>query len=113
MPNFSTVGQIIIQPYDEIPYKFKFNPAPASTEKGAIPYGTNITGVDVVVTDLTDGTDVTTLIITGTPTVSSNIVTCICKYPGYDGKFKFTFKLTLDTGSKKEFDFKRVESKTI
>jgi len=113
MPNFSTVGQIILQPYDEIGYKFKFNPAPASTEKGAIPFGTNIAAVLVEVTDLTDSTNATSFVIMGTPTVASNIVTCICKYPGYEGKFKFTFKLTLDSGAKKEFDFKRVESKIV
>lgn len=113
MPNFSTVGQIILQPYDEIPYKFKFTPAPAATEKGAIPFGTNIAGANVIITDLTDGTDVTNLIISGTPTVASNIVTCVMTYPGYESKFKMTFQLTLDTGSTKEFDFKRVESKIV
>ena len=113
MPNFSTVGQIILQPYDQIEYNFKFNPAKSLTDKGAIPFGTNIAAVLVEVLDLKDSTSATSLIIVGTPTVTSNIVTCICKYPGYEGKFKFSFKLTLDSGFKKEFDFKRVESRII
>ena len=114
MSNFETVGQINLQPTDELPWDFYFPPAASATEKGAIPYNTTVSTVGVVVYD-SEGTDVTTDLIEGTPSVTDNVVSVTFKYPvtNGDGRYKVTFTCTLNTGSVRTFDFQRLFAKTI
>lgn len=112
--NFSTVGQINLQSGDELPWEFEIPAASSATEKGAIPYNTTVSSVVVTAYD-EDGNDVTTEMITGTPTVSDNLITAIIKYPATtgDGRYKLTFACTLNTGRTKQFDFTRVVCKNL
>ena len=110
MTDFSTAGEITIQPEDQMTYYFKFtNASSQHANDGSLPYGVSISSVTVTAFD-SDGTNVTSLLIMGTPTVADNIVTVKLQYPGYEDQFKLTFYCTLSNGDKKEFDFSRVFS---
>jgi hypothetical protein len=114
MSNFETVGEINLQTGDEIGYGFKFPIASSTTEKGAIPYGRSISSVVVTAYD-SDGNDVTTEMISGTPAISGEIVSIVLTYPSVtgDGRYKLTFALTLDNGWTRQKDFQRVIAKNI
>lgn len=108
MPDFQTTGQITLQPGDSMGYAFEITVASAANANdGYIPFGTNVASVSVVAYN-SDGTDVTSLLIVGTPTVTSNVINIRLQYPGTNGRYKLTFDLTLDNGWTKEADFGRV-----
>ena len=108
MPDFSTVGQITLQPGDSMGYAFKITVASSSTANdGFIPHGTSVSDVDVVIYD-SDGTAVTTAILVGSPSIADNVISLKLKHPGYNGRFKITFNMTLSNGDKKEADFGRL-----
>lgn len=94
---------ILIQPYATAIGPFKFD---LSKE---LPTGDNISAV--LVKAYLDGTDTTTDLISGTPTVANNIVSVYFKYPGTTkhGIHKLTFQYTLVSGAKDEADFYGVE----
>ena len=114
MPNFQTVGQINLQSGDKMQWEFQIPPADSATEKGGIPYDSNVSSVDVIAYN-SDGDDVTDDLISGTPTVTNNIIYATFKYPvlNGDGRYKVTFLCTLDTGFTRQFDFGRVIAKNL
>ncbi len=101
-------GKILIQPNTNTGFNFKFPIASSSTvNDGAVPYGRTISSVGV--TAYLDGTDVTSLIINGTPQLSGDTVSVVVQYPSTgEGRYKFTFVLTLDNGWTLELDFPNV-----
>jgi len=110
MPNFATTGKINIQPYDELGFQFEVTICSSvSANDGYIPYGTNVSTVNVIAYDK-DDTVVTNDLISGTPSVATNIITVNLQYPSTNGvgRYKLTFQMTLDDGSKIEADFDRV-----
>jgi hypothetical protein len=115
MPDFKTTGPITIRPFDEISYSFKVTVNTSDTSKdGFLPYGRTVSDVSVVVTT-EDGTTCTTAVIEGTPSLLSNIVTCVLKYPTDfgDGLYKLKFQLTLDNGETKEANYHRLRCETV
>jgi len=112
MPNFSTVGQVNLQSGDELQWEFQIPPAVSVTEKGAIPYNSNVASVVAVAYDA-DGVVVTSDLISGVPSVTSNIIYATFKYPivNGEGRYKVTFLCTLDTGYTRQFDFGRIVAK--
>ena len=110
MPSFKTQGQINLQPNDNIGYSFEVTVASSvSTNDGTIPYGTTVSSVVVIVYDK-DDTIITTDLVVGTPTISSNIISIQLKYPTINGvgRYKITMLLTLSSGDTKELDFDRL-----
>ena len=112
--NFDTVGQIDLQTGDELGWTFKFPIATSATEKGSIPHGRTISNVEVVAYDA-DDVVVTSDLISGTPSLSTDTVTVVLKYPvtNGEGRYKLTFELTLDNGWTRQFDFQRVVCKNV
>jgi len=108
------IGDITIQSGDSIGYNFKFPIASSATSNnGAIPFGRTISSVTVTAY-AADGTDVTTLIIEGTPSLISTTVIVVLKYPTTGvGRYKLTFDLTLDNGWTREVDFTTLYVKEI
>jgi hypothetical protein len=115
MPDFKTKGPITIRPFDEISHSFKITVNTSTTSKdGFLPYGRTISDVSVIgYTE--DGTTCTTAVIEGTPSLLSEIVTCVLKYPTSfgDGLYKLKFQLTLDNGETKEANFNRLYCETV
>lgn len=92
------IGDIRLTENEIMGYTFKFPTCSASTvNDGAVPYGRTIASVSVTVYS-SDGTDVTSAIIDGTPTLNGELVTVVFTYPtDYGvGKYKAIFELTLD-----------------
>lgn len=114
MSNFETVGQIDLQTGDRMGWGFKFPICSSTTEKGAIPYGRTISGVDVTAFDALDN-DVTSDLIDGTPSLVDDTVSVTLKYPvtNGEGRYKLTFALTLDNGWTRQKDFQRVIAKNV
>jgi len=95
-------GVIKINEETSYVYTFFF-PVNSSITKndGCIGYGRTIS--DITVTAYTqDGTDVTSALISGSPTVSANIVYIKYKYPtGFStGRYYVYIDITLDNGEK-------------
>lgn len=115
MSDFKTKGPITLRPFDEISHSFKITVNSSTTSKdGFLPYGRTVSDVDVIAyTD--DGTTCTTAVIEGTPSLLSNVVTCVLKYPTAfgDGLYKLKFQLTLDNGETKEANFHRLNYETV
>jgi len=107
-------GKILLQPTSRVTRKFYFPPAESATAKGAIPYNTVVNSVVVTAYDV-DGTDVTSLLISGTPSVAANIVTVVLTYPTAwgEGRYKLSFKLTLNNTDIENFDFPGVQAKDV
>ncbi|MBU1008453.1 hypothetical protein KKA53_05245 [Candidatus Dependentiae bacterium] len=97
-----TIAEILIQPYAVAIGPFTFDLS------NQLPSGDDIDSVTVVST--LGGVETTDDLISGTPTVASNIVTMYFDYPGATrhGKHKITFKYTLVSGAKDEADFYKV-----
>lgn len=92
-------GQIILYSGSVSTRTFQYIPAESATARGSIPYGTNLQQSGTVVTAYdSDGTDVTSLIIHGTPTVANNVITVTFKYPGTPGTYRLKIKAALDNG---------------
>ncbi len=108
MPDFRGSNTFIVQPLDvAVPLGFKFEPAStAITNDGSIPFSTDVISA-VVTAEKDDGTDVTSTMINGVPTVSENVVLVRIDWPGSVGRFHMKFVLTLSDASEKEFDFNR------
>jgi len=99
-------GNITIQPNTKIGHTFKFATCSTATAKGAIPYGRSISSATVTAYDA-DGTNVTTAIIDGTPSLAGDEISVVVKYPTAfgEGRYKFQFVLTLDNAWVAEIDF--------
>lgn len=99
-------GKIILQPTSKVTRKFYFPAASSESTRGAIPYNTTVSSV-VVTAYASDGTNVTDQLISGTPSVDSNIVTVVLTYPATkgEGKYKISFACVLSNGDKENFDF--------
>lgn len=113
MPSFKTNGQIILQPNDSVGFSFTITVASSATANdGFLPYGTSISSVNVIAYDK-DENIVTSDLISGTPAVSSNVISMKLNYPvvSGDGRYKITMILTLDNGDIKEADFDRVTAR--
>ena len=79
-------------------YTYYFKPNSSSRKNdGCIGYGRTIANISVTAWN-EDGTNVTTALISGSPTVNSNIVYIKYKYPtGWSvGKYKVLIDITLD-----------------
>lgn len=107
-------GKITIQTNDVMGYTFKFPICTSATANdGAIPYGRTIASAVVVAYDKS-GNTVSSELISGTPSLDAVTVTVVLKYPASgDGRYKLTFKLTLDNGWTREVDFTTVYCETI
>lgn len=113
--SFETNGIIILQPGSAtVPYSFTFAAASSATANdGSIPFGSTITSVVVKAFD-SSGTDKTSEMIVGTPSLFSPVMTVSLKYPVTgDGVYSLEFLLTLSTGAIMEFDFTRVNVEDI
>ncbi len=108
MPDFRGNNTFIVQPLDvAVPLGFKFEPAStAIANDGSIPFQTGVVSA-VVTAEKDDGTDVTSTMINGTPTVLDDVVNVRIDWPGSVGRFHVKLVLTLDDASEKEFDFNR------
>ncbi len=108
--SFQGTANITLQANDsKVPYSFTFTVCSSATaNNGLLPYGTNISTVTVTAYDSALSPVLT--IISGTPTVASNVVTVKLGWPGSAGIYKLTFVATLDNadGTKIEADFTRV-----
>jgi len=113
MSDFKTVGDIKLRSGDEISYTFKITSCSTATANdGFLPYGRTISDVTVVAYN-TDGTAVTSALIEGTPSLVSNTVTCVLKYPVTDGRYTLKFSLLLDNSETKDAYFKRVRAESV
>ena len=83
-----------------------------SNNDGAIPYGTTVSSVIVVVYD-SDDSDVTSDIIVGTPTLDSNIVKVQLKYPVTNGagSYRINFVATISNDDVIEDNFNLLVAK--
>lgn len=110
--DFQGVSWISLQANDsKVPFSFPFSICSSATANdGSLPYGTNISSVTVAAYN-SAGTAVTSTMISGTPTESTNTVTVKLNWPGAVDIYKLTFVVTLDNAdaTKMEFDFKRVK----
>ena len=95
-------ARLLIQPYAVAIGPFTFDLS------AQLPTGDDIASIAVVST--LAGVVTTTDLISGTPTVTSNVVSVYFDYPGSTkhGNHKLTFKYTLASGAKDEADFFRV-----
>ena len=114
LDSFSGVKNIIVQPNTNgATYTFTFSVCSSATANdGFLPYGETISSV-AVTAHTESGTDATSSLITGIPTVSSNVVTVRLKYPSAVGTYHLQFVLTLASGGIEEADFNRVISQNL
>jgi hypothetical protein len=110
--NFQGSADIELQANEiKVPYSFTFTVCSSATANdGHLPYGTNI--ASVVVYPYTVAGVAAPALISGTPTVMSNVVTVKLNWPGTAGTYKLTFVATLDNAdaTKIETDFKRIQA---
>jgi hypothetical protein len=98
----------------KVPYSFTFTVCSSlSSNDGHLPYGTNISSVAVTAYNQNGVT--TSSLISGTPSVTNNVVTVKLNWPGIAGNYKLTFVVTLDNGdaSKLEADFTKIYAISI
>jgi len=115
MPDFKTSGPIKLRPYDEISHSFKVTVNTSATSKdGFLPYGRTVASATVVATTEA-GVAATTACIEGTPSLLTNVITCVLKYPTLlgDGEYHLQFKLILDNAETKEANFHRLFYETV
>jgi hypothetical protein len=105
---------IVIQPGDvNVPWGFIFTPAASDDARGAIPYGTVISSVEVTGLD-SNGDEATGLVTASAVNDDGDKVTVLMSWPtAGEGTYRLEIILTLDTGAKREFDFNRVVAKDI
>lgn len=110
LDDFTGTKDIILQANSSaVPYTFTFGVCSSATANdGFLPYGTNISSVAMTAAK-DDGTSATSDLIDSS-SVASNVVTVALNYPSTNGVgvYYLTFKLTLDSGTILEADFKRV-----
>lgn len=105
-------GKILLQPQDVIGYTFQFPTCSSATANdGAIPFGRTISSVTVVAYN-EDDEIITNDLLDELPTLSDDLVTVVLKYAGV-GRYKLTFKLTLDNSWIKEVDFTTIYGKDL
>ena len=114
MADFQTPGSIELNPGQEEGWEFELPIAPSATAKGALPYGRIVVGIDVTAYT-EDGTSVTDILITGTPSFIDNIIYVVFQYPESlgEGRYRVNILVTMDNGWTKPFDFFRVYAKEI
>lgn len=100
-------GEINLKEGSKVTRIFKYIPAASSTEKGSIPYNTTVDSV-VVTAYNSDGTDVTTLLIYGTPSVANNLVTITFQDPGINGNYTILIIATLSNSDTDVRTFDRI-----
>jgi hypothetical protein len=105
------LGSIKIRPNTEYTYPF-YIPANSSNtvDDGYIPYGKTITSATVSA-QTEDGTSITTVLISGTPTVANNTVYIKFVYPGdeYIGvRCEITIDFELDNGETDQIGFTNI-----
>lgn len=94
-------------------YRFKFEPASTAEGKGAIPYETQMTSVNVS-GYFEDGTDVSAVMVDSVQLFDTeDAVVVDLNYPGTEGRYKLRFILTLNDGSIWEKDFNRIEAVSL
>lgn len=115
MPGFEGVDKIILHRYDSgVPFTFSF-PACSTSEAndGAIPNGTTISSATVTIHKERTGSNVTTQMLDGSPSVNPNSITLALKYPTTSGvgSYYIRFILTITGDIDMEFNFDRLEVK--
>ncbi len=112
-PKFAGRRWIYVQPGDSIGYTFTATVCTSTTANdGFVPYNRLISSVAVKAFDA-DGTDVTSDIIVGTPSLVDLITTVVLKWPTTNGagRYKLEFIYTLDNSQTIEIDFNRLRAK--
>lgn len=115
--DFKDRKNIIVQPNDvAVPFGFEFTICSAADKNdGALPYGDSVASCAVSAHLGEDGTDKTSELINGTPSVAANVVTVDLDYPSTTGHgvYHLTFVVTTANGVDIEFDFNRVHARDI
>jgi hypothetical protein len=115
MSDFKTNGRITLRPEDIKGKSYTITTSTSATANdGFIPYGTTVDSVVTVAYDKDDEI-VTTDLITGTPTVSDNVINVQYKYPviNLNGQYKIVFTLTLDNSDVYTAIFPRVYAESL
>ena len=110
MSSFKSNRKLVLLPSDnKLSFTFEFTQnATASSNNAFLPAGVDIASV-VVTATTEDGTAVTSIFTTPTPSVASNIVTVTLKYPTEGaGRYYLQFVCTLDNTAVIEADFNRI-----
>lgn len=110
MPQFKQGGSVNIKPNSILTRRFAINPSTTATSNnGYIPYGSNVSAVDLIVYDK-DDVDVTSEIINEVPALMNNIVTVVFKYPAESqtGRYLANFNITIDNGDTDTLQFHRI-----
>lgn len=112
MSDFSTPGDIDLYPGDKKTKDFYIIPAEGTNEKGAIPYNANV--ISTIVTCYDSDDNVVTDLVSGTPTMTNNIVTITFIYPSISGNGRYRVKIfcDIDNGDEINFNFERVVART-
>lgn len=114
--DFKDRKTIILQPSDAaVPFGFEFTVCSAADKNdGALPYGDSVSDC-AVTAHSEDGTDKTSELINGSPSVADNVVTVDLDYPSTTGAgvYHLTFVVTTANGADIEFDFNRVYARDI
>lgn len=101
-------GKIELRANTSMTYSFKFPTATSATANdGWLPYGRTIIDVDVYGYS-EDGSNVTSALIVGTPSISTDTITVKLRYPGEVGRYEIEFHLTLDNGDTDEAEFTNI-----
>ena len=114
--DFDATEPIILQPASRRnAQRFIFSTASDLNAKGNLPYGSEISSITVSGSFAETGADVTSELIDGVPTVSSNIVTVLLNYPitTGEGKYHLKFILTLSDTSVYERDYTNINAENI
>lgn len=106
--DFQSIDYINLQPRSvKNKFSFWFPAASTASGRGSIPYGTTITDVAVSAFN-EDGTDVTSSMITVTPSVADSYYVYLGLSWVSAGLYKLVFKLTISDASTWEYNFNRV-----
>ena len=108
--NFTSSKPMTLQPGDtEKPGIFEITVCSSATANdGYIPFSTTVSEV-VVTAYKDDGTDVTSTMVEGTPSLSNNIITALLNHIAVDGEYYLYFLLTLDSGTTIGTYFKNIK----
>ena len=110
MSSFKSSRKIVLLPNDnKISFTFQITEcSSAVSNDGFRPFGIDVTSV--IATCVTeDGTAVSSIFTTPTPSVASNVITVTLKYPTEgEGRYYLTFVMGMSNGSQMAADFQRV-----
>ena len=109
MADFRTTGNVYLQPNDNMIYEFLITSCDDGKNNGYIPYGLTVSSVEAEVLNA-DGTDVSSYMIVGIPSVVDMTLFVNLKYSNTwgDGKYRLRFYLTLSNGKTKRARFDRL-----